>query len=90
MGFRTLAIQRRSSEIWKLLGAVKTQFGNFSDLLDQVQKKLDQASTSLENASRRSRSIERRLERVGELPSGEARALLPEFAEEGEGEGEPA
>lgn len=79
MGFRTLAIQQRSSEVWKLLGAVKTQFGKFSELLEGVQHKLEQASTQLESASKRSRTIERRLGRVEVLPEGEARALLPEL-----------
>ena len=79
MGFRTLAIQQRSSEVWQLLGAVKTQFGKFSELLEGVQRKLDQAATQLESASRRSRTIERKLGKVEELPKTEARELLPEL-----------
>jgi DNA recombination protein RmuC len=79
MGFRSLAIQRRSSEVWRLLGAVKTQFGSLGDLLDGVQKKLDQASQQIESASRKSRTIERSLRGVEELPAGEARSLLPEL-----------
>jgi len=79
MGFRTLAIQQRSSEVWQLLGAVKTQFGKFSELLEGVQRKLDQAATQLESASRRSRTIERKLGKVEELPNTEARELLPEL-----------
>lgn len=78
MGFRTLAIQRRSSEVWKLLGAVKTQFGQFSGLLDKVQEKLQQASSTIEDASKKSRHIERRLRKVEELPGREAVDLLPE------------
>ena len=77
MGFRTLAIQQRSSEVWKTLGAVKTQFGLFSGLLDKVQNKLQQASNTLEDASKKSRHIERKLKGVEELPSGEAEGLLP-------------
>jgi DNA recombination protein RmuC len=76
MGFRTLAIQRRSSEVWKLLGAVKTQFGQFGDLLDRVKKKLDQASDTVDGAARKSRTIERKLRDVEVLPEPEAQALL--------------
>jgi len=78
MGFRTLAIQQRSEEVWHLLGAVKTQFGKFGDLLAGVQKKLDEASNKIGEASQKSRYIERRLGQVQELPAGEAAALLPE------------
>ncbi len=67
MGFRTLAIEKRSSEVWQLLGAVKTQFGQFGGLLEKVQKKLDQASSTIEDAARKSRTIERRLKDVGEV-----------------------
>lgn len=78
MGFRTLAIQKRSQEVWQLLGAVKTQFGKFGDLLAGVQKKLDEASNKIGEASQKSRYIERRLGQVQELPAAEAAALLPE------------
>lgn len=78
MGFKTLAIQKRSSEVWRLLGAVKTEFGRFGDVLDGVKKKLDQASNTMESAARRSRAIERQLRGVQELPSGEAQSLLAE------------
>lgn len=77
MGFRTLAIEKRSSEVWQLLGAVKTQFGKFGDVLEQVHKKLDQASNSIEDAARKSRTIEGRLRNVEGLPSEVAQALLP-------------
>ena len=78
MGFRTLAIQQRSQEVWRLLGAVKTHFGKFGDLLAGVQKKLDEASNKIGEASQKSRYIERRLGQVQELPANEAVALLPE------------
>ncbi len=84
MGFRTLAIQQRSSEVWKLLGAVKSEFGKFGDVLEGVRKKLEQASNTMETAARRSRTIERRLRGVQELPTAEAQLLL------GEEGGEPA
>jgi DNA recombination protein RmuC len=79
MGFRTLAIQKRSSEVWKLLGAVKKQFGQFSGILDKVEKKLHEASNTIGDASKKSRTIESRLRTVEELPSGEASRLLPEL-----------
>jgi DNA recombination protein RmuC len=71
VGFRTLAIEKRTSEVWELLGAVKTEFGNFGDILEKTKKKLDEASNSIDSASRRSRSIERKLRAVQELPAGE-------------------
>lgn len=76
MGFRTLAIQKRSSEVWKLLGAVKTQFGHFGDLLEKVKKKLDSTSDTVEGAMRKSRTIERKLRDVEVLPEPEVQALL--------------
>ncbi len=78
MGFRTLAITQRSQEVWQLLRAVKTQFGKFGDLLAGVQKKLDEASNKIGEASQKSRYIERRLGQVQELPAAEAAVLLPE------------
>jgi DNA recombination protein RmuC len=75
MGFRTLAIEKHSSEVWKVLGAVKTEFGKFGELLDGVKRKLDQASTNIEDAARKSRAIERKLQAVQELPVTEADAL---------------
>ncbi len=83
MGFRTLAIERRSSEVWALLGAVKTEFGRFGDLLDKTQKKLQEASSTIENAARKSRTIEKKLRDVQALPSGEAVTLTEEVEEEG-------
>jgi DNA recombination protein RmuC len=77
MGFRTLAIQKRSSEVWNLLAAVKTEWTKYGDVLDAVQKKLHQASETIEKAKVRSRAVGRRLRDVQELPVGEASALLP-------------
>ncbi len=76
MGFRTLAIQKRSSEVWKLLGAVKTEFGRFGDRVAGVKKKLDSASNSMDEVARSSRAIERKLRNVEVLPEPEAQALL--------------
>ncbi|GAX91194.1 DNA recombination protein RmuC [Effusibacillus lacus] len=79
MGFRTLAIQKRSSEVWQLLGAVKTEFVRFGDILDKTQKKLQEASNTIETASKKSRTIERKLRSVEELPAGEASLLLEDL-----------
>ncbi|MGC9260805.1 MAG: DNA recombination protein RmuC [Phycisphaerae bacterium] len=76
MGFRTLAIQKRSSEVWKVLGAVKTEFGKFGDLLDNVKEKLDQAANKIDETTRKSRTIAAKLRSVEELPAGEAATLL--------------
>lgn len=76
MGFRTLAIEKRSSEVWSLLGAIKTEFVKFGDILEKTQKKLAEASNTIDEASKRSRSIERRLRDVQELPQGENQSSL--------------
>ena len=78
MGFRTLAIEKRSSEVWTVLSAVKTEFGKFGDVLDRVKKQIDTASRSIDQTGTRSRAIERKLRSVEELPAGsdEATALL--------------
>jgi DNA recombination protein RmuC len=76
MGFRTLAIQQRSSEVWQILSDVKTQFGLFSEVLAKVQKKLTQASSSIDAASTRTRAIERKLKDVEELPISASEDIL--------------
>lgn len=78
MGFKTLAVEKRSSEVWALLGAVKTEFGRFGELLERTQKKLQEASNSIETAAQKSRTIQRKLRVVQELPAGEATAMLEE------------
>lgn len=82
MGFRTLAIQKRSAEVWKVLGAVKTEFGKFGGILDKVEKKLQEASNTITEASSKTRNIERRLTKVQELPEAEVEALLLPEADE--------
>lgn len=78
MGFRTLAIQKRTSEVWTVLGAVKTEFGKFGGLLEKVQKNLQSAGDQLEEVmGKRTRAIERKLRHVEKLPSGESRKILP-------------
>lgn len=76
MGFKTLAIEKRSSEVWEVLGAVKKEFISFGDILDRTQKKLQEASNTIETASRKSRTIERRLGKVQELPISPPSPLL--------------
>jgi DNA recombination protein RmuC len=81
MGFRTLAIQKRSSEVWELLGAVKTEFGKFGDVLERTQKKLQTTITEISNAGMRSRVIERKLRTVEALPEEKSAKLLGETAD---------
>ena len=76
MGFRTLAIAKRSSEVWTLLGAVKTEFGKFGTVLEKTRKKLNEASNVIDQASIRTRAIERKLRGVETLPGEEAQQLL--------------
>ena len=68
MGFKTLAIEKRSSEVWTILAAVKEEFVKFGDILDKTQKKLQEAGNTIETASRKSRTIERKLRNVESLP----------------------
>lgn len=81
LGFRTLAIAKRSSEVWELLGEVKTEFGRFGDILDKTHKKLGEASNTIEDAVRKSRTIERKLRDVQQLPSS-TQPLLESLEEE--------
>ena len=76
VGFRTLAIQKKSSEVWKILASIKQEFGKFGTLLDQTQKKLQEASNTIEKASHRSRQIEKRLRKVQELPVQETEQIM--------------
>lgn len=76
MGFRTLAIEKRSSEVWELLGAIKTEFSNFGSILEKTHKKLQEASNVIDQASTRSRAIERKLKNVQELPKADSIKLI--------------
>ena len=80
MGFRTLAIEQRSSEVWRLLGEVKTEFGKFGAVLAKVKKKLDEAGSHIEATGVRTRAIERKLRGVETLPPAEVRSLLHDAA----------
>src|SRR5262249_39149882 len=76
MGFRTLAIEKRSAEVWSLLGAVKTEFGKFGEVLAKTKKKLEEATNTIGSAEVRTRQIERQLRGVEALPAHEAQPLL--------------
>jgi DNA recombination protein RmuC len=76
MGFRTLAIQKRSSEVWQILGAVKTEFGKYGTILEKVQKKLQEASSTIDDVTVRRRAIDRKLRSVEVLPEMAAEVLL--------------
>jgi DNA recombination protein RmuC len=76
MGFQTLAIEKRASEVWDVLGAVKTEFGKFGDVLGKVKKQLGTASRTIDEAETRTRAMERKLRSVQELPEDDTEALL--------------
>ncbi len=93
MGFRTLALEKRSAEVWEVLGAVKTEFAKFGDVLAKTKKKLDEASKTIDAAEVRTRAMTRRLKTVEALPEAQAAKLLPGLAPDAEGDegggGEP-
>lgn len=76
MGFRTLAIEQRSNEVWELLRAVKTEFGKFGDVLATAKKRIMSVGTAIDGAERRTRAIDRKLRYVQELPAERTRAIL--------------
>ncbi|MBI5187382.1 MAG: DNA recombination protein RmuC [Nitrospinae bacterium] len=83
MGFRTLAIEKRSSEVWALLGAVKTEFGRFGEILEKTKKKLQEAGDTIDTAATRSRAIQRKLKDVQELPAPDPMNAIGEMGEAG-------
>jgi DNA recombination protein RmuC len=85
MGFRTLAIEKRSSEVWEILGAVKTEFGKFATVLERTRKQLDAARNTIDSAGVRTRAIERKLRSVESLPASQTQALLGELPDGGDG-----
>lgn len=87
MGFKTLAIQKRSSEVWRLLAAVRTEWGKYGDVLGKVQQKLQDASHTIDRAAKQSRVIGRTLAEVQELPSSQVREVLSIEAEASQQEG---
>ena len=76
LGFRTLTIEKRSSDVWRLLGAIKNEFATFGTLLDKTRKKLDEASSSIDTASARTRRIQKKMQGIEQLPALQADALL--------------
>ena len=83
MGFRTLALEKRSAEVWQVLGAVKTEFGKFGEVLAKTRKKLAEATSSIDLAEVRTRAMARQLRGVESLPEAQTQALLPGSPEAG-------
>ena len=86
MGFRTLAIEQRSAEVWAVLGAVKSEFGKFGEALAHTRKKLDEASNSIGKAETRTRQLSRKLSEVEALPASDAEKLIGLVEPDGEDE----
>jgi DNA recombination protein RmuC len=82
MGFRTLALERRSAEVWEVLGAVKTEFGKFGDVLAKTRKKLLEATHTIDDAEVRTRAMARQLRTVEAMPETRAAQLLPSLSSE--------
>jgi DNA recombination protein RmuC len=82
MGFRTLALEKRSAEVWEVLGAVKTEFGKFGEVLARTKKKLEEASTTIDQAETRTRVMTRRLKSVEAMPESRVAQWLPHEAED--------
>jgi DNA recombination protein RmuC len=82
MGFRTLAIQKRSGEVWKVLGEVKTAFGKFGETLDAVHKRLEQATNSVDDARKKSKTIQNKLRAVEALPGAAAEITIADIEAE--------
>jgi DNA recombination protein RmuC len=76
MGFQTLVVEQRAAEVWRVLGAVKTEFGKFGDVLDKVQRQLSTASRTIEETGQRSRAMEKKLRSAERLPEAEAAMVL--------------
>ena len=77
MGFRTLALERRSAEVWQVLGAVKTEFSKFGEVLATLHRQLQMASDTIDSAQRRSTQMSKALKSVEAMPPEEAAQLLP-------------
>jgi DNA recombination protein RmuC len=83
MGFRTLALEKRSAEVWQVLGAVKTEFAKFGEVLAKTRKKLAEAASTIDAAEVRTRAMTRQLRAVEALPETQAATLLPGLADAG-------
>ena len=84
MGFRTLALEHQASEVWKVLGAVKTEFERYGEWVARIREQVQKASDTLDKADTRTRQMRRALKVVEALPDAEAQALLPLTAESDE------
>ena len=84
MGFRTLALEKRSAEVWDVLGAVKTDFSKFGGILAKTKKKLEEASNTIDDAEVRTRAMVRQLKSVEAMPEGRTAELLPGLAADAE------
>ena len=82
MGFRTIAIEKHSSQVWQLLGVIKTEFAKFGDLLDKTKKKMQETVNTIDDASAKARNIRRKLRKVQELPVADAEPELDDFSGE--------
>ncbi|MBP3899452.1 DNA recombination protein RmuC [Candidatus Saccharibacteria bacterium] len=82
MGFKSVAIEKRSSEVWQVLGAVKSQFSKFGDLLDATHKKLIESANKIESAATTSRQIERKLKNVEALPESDSVKMIGDIGQE--------
>jgi DNA recombination protein RmuC len=82
MGFRTLALEQRSSEVWQVLGAVKTEFGKFGEFVSRVKSQAETVVKTLEQADTRTRAVNRKLKEVDALPDAQAQALLPDLVDQ--------
>jgi DNA recombination protein RmuC len=89
MGFRTLALEKRSAEVWEVLGAVKTEFGKFGDVLAKTRKKLEEATNTIDQAQTRTNVMTRRLKSVEALPEARVLQLLPGTPDDDEAEEAP-
>jgi DNA recombination protein RmuC len=89
MGFRTLALEKRSAEVWEVLGAVKTEFGKFGDVLAKTRKKLEEATNTIDQAQTRTNVMTRRLKSVEALPEARTLQLLPGTPEDDEADEAP-
>jgi DNA recombination protein RmuC len=87
MGFRTLALEKRSAEVWQVLGAVKTEFGKFGEVLAKTKKKLEEASSTIDLAEVRTRAMTRQLRSVEALPEHQAQGLLPGLTDDADAGG---
>jgi DNA recombination protein RmuC len=84
MGFRTLALEQQASEVWKVLGAVKTEFERYGEWVARIKEQVQKASDTLDKADTRTKQMRRALKVVEALPEGEAQALLPLAADAGD------